>query len=121
MYFVLPKPFQNSPKTTSADTAIFPCHQQPPFTSKNSHHVVPFISTRCTKNNSQTILKTTPFFPKNSTYRNNHETLQKRCKKTPRQRHRRRRRRPPPSPPPRAAAATAAPSSSLLPLLVHYG
>ena len=58
---------QNSPKMTSADTAIFPHHQQPPFTSKNCHHVIPLISTRCTKNNSQTILKTAQFYPKNST------------------------------------------------------
>jgi len=94
---VLPKPLQNSPKTTSADTAIFPNHQQPPFTSKNSHHVVPLIPTRCTQNSSQTIPKTTLFFPKNSTsfiskttqlyLQNSTETTmktpQKRCKKRP--------------------------------------
>jgi len=94
---VLPKPLQNSPKTTSADTDIFPRHQQPPFTSKNSHHVVPLIPTRCTQNNSQTISKTTLFFPKNSTsfiskttplyLQNNTETTmktpQKWCKKCP--------------------------------------
>jgi len=61
---VLPKPLQNSPKTTSADTAIFPRHQQPPFTSKNSHHVVPLIPTRCTQNSNQTIPKTALFSPK---------------------------------------------------------
>jgi len=97
---------------TSADTVIFPRHQQPPFTSKNSHHVVPLIPTRCAQNSSQTIPKTTPFFPKNRTsfisktpplyLQNSTETTmktpQKRCKKkkTPRRRHRRRRRWRPP-------------------------
>jgi len=94
---VLPKPLQNSLKTTSADTTIFSRHQQPPFTSKNSHHVGPLIPTRCTQNNSQTIPKTIPFFPKSSTsftskttplyLQNNTETTtktpQKRCKKRP--------------------------------------
>jgi len=94
---VLPKPLQNSPKTTSADTTIFSLHQQPPFTSKNSHHVVPLIPTRCTQNSSQTIPKTAPFFPKNSTsfiskttplyLQNSTETTmkmpQKQCKKCP--------------------------------------
>ena len=94
---MLPKPLQNSLKTTFADTAIFPSHQQPPFTSKNSHHVVPLISTRCTQNNSQTIPKTAPFFLKNSTsfiykttplYLQNStkttmKTPQKRCKRRP--------------------------------------
>jgi len=65
------------------------------FTSKNSHHVVPLIPTRCTQNSSQTIPKTAPFFPKNSTnfiskttplYLQNStvttiKTRQKRCKK----------------------------------------
>jgi len=46
---------------------FFPRHQQPPFTSKNIHHVVPLIPKRCTQNSSQTIPKTTPFCPKNST------------------------------------------------------
>ena len=82
---------------TSADTAIFPRHQQPPFTSKNSHHVVPLIPTRCTQNSNQTIPKTALFFPKNSTsfisktiplyLQNSTETTmkmpQKRCKKRP--------------------------------------
>jgi len=68
------------------------------FTSKNSHHVVPLIPRRCTQNSSQTIPKTTPFFPKNTTsfiskttslyLQNSTETTmktpQKWCKTTPR-------------------------------------
>jgi len=37
------------------------------FTSKNSHHVVPLIPTRCIQNSSQTIPKTASFSPKIST------------------------------------------------------
>jgi len=97
MYFVLPKRLQNSLKRLPPTPSFLLHHQQPPFTSKNSHHVVPLIPKRCPQNSSQTIPKTTPFCPKNSTsfiskttplyLQTSTETTmkmpQKRCKKRP--------------------------------------